>query len=107
MKRSRTRWMLAIALLAGLGFAYVFFGPGLSKSLTLQNLKHHRDGLIRYYSLHPAVTMTVYVGFYILFTALSIPEAAVLSLAGGAILAWSSDRSSSLLPAPSEPHWLS
>lgn len=79
---SRTRWFLlvAAALLAG-----VFFYFDLSRHLTLESLKLHREALLRLYAGHRVEFISGFIAVYILQTALSLPGATIFTLAGGAI----------------------
>lgn len=75
-----------IALLATAAIlAAVFFYFDLQRFLTLTALKANRQLLLDYYTAHKLVTVAGFMAFYIVQTALSLPGAAVLSLAAGAI----------------------
>jgi uncharacterized membrane protein YdjX (TVP38/TMEM64 family) len=77
----RKIWVVAvIAVLAGL-----FFYFDLEKYLTLASLKSNRDALVAFREGHQFTMVAVFIGAYIAQTALSLPGAAVLSLAAGAI----------------------
>ena len=54
-------------------------------ALNLENLKKSRDFLIVSYEKSPLITIVAYTLLYVLVTSLSLPGAAVLTLAGGAI----------------------
>ena len=69
-----------IALLVGL-----FFYFDLGQFLTLASLKANRAQLAAFYSGHRLATVLLFMAIYILQTALSLPGAAILSLAAGAI----------------------
>ena len=69
-----------IALLVGL-----FFYFDLGQFLTLASLKANRDLLAAFYAEHRLATVLLFMAIYILQTALSLPGAAILSLAAGAI----------------------
>lgn len=58
---------------------------GLADYLTLDYLKENQDMLSDYYSNNQFKTIAIYMGIYILSTALSLPGATVITLAGGAI----------------------
>ncbi len=74
-------WIVAvIAVLAAL-----FFYFDLGKYLTLASLKSNRDALVGFREDHQFVTVAIFIVAYIAQTALSLPGAAVLSLAAGAI----------------------
>ncbi|MBD3892890.1 bifunctional TVP38/TMEM64 family protein/FAD-dependent oxidoreductase [Hydrogenophaga sp.] len=78
-------WLWAgLALAAVLGVAlYQHFGLG--ELLTLERLKLSRDSLISAYQANPALAILAFFGLYVVATALSIPGALILTLAGGAI----------------------
>jgi len=57
----------------------------LGRLLTLDNLKASRDSLLALYRDQPLLTLLAYFGIYVTAAALSIPGAAVLTLAAGAI----------------------
>lgn len=73
--------LVAAALVA----VVLFFYLDLGRFLTLSSLKANRQWLIDYYGSHGAITVAAFMAIYILQTALSLPGAAVLSLAAGAI----------------------
>ncbi len=82
MNRKVTKFglILLIALLA-----YWFFAYDLGRFLTLAYLKSRQQLFLEYYANHPAATPAAYLGIYILVTALSLPGATVMTLAGGAL----------------------
>jgi uncharacterized membrane protein YdjX (TVP38/TMEM64 family) len=63
----------------------LFFMSDLKQYLTLDSLKNNRQILLDYYARHQAVTIAAFMAVYIIQTALSLPGAAILSLAAGAI----------------------
>ena len=63
----------------------LFFYLDLGRFLTLDALKANRQSLLQYYESHKVVTAAGFMAIYILQTALSLPGAAILSLAAGAI----------------------
>src|SRR5574337_1103909 len=74
-------WVIAaMAILVAL-----FFYFDLGKYLTLESLKENRAALASIYERHRAAMISAFVAVYILQTALSLPGAAILSLAAGAI----------------------
>ncbi len=75
--------LLIIALIAGLVGAFFIFD--LQQYLTLDYLKSRQDAFGRFYAEHRLLTIASYMGIYILVTALSLPGAAVMTLAGGAL----------------------
>jgi uncharacterized membrane protein YdjX (TVP38/TMEM64 family) len=80
MNRKRIVILVIAALLIGL-----FFYFDLGKYLTLSSLKANRDVLVAYYERHRFITVAFFIMVYIIQTVLSLPGAAVLSLAAGAI----------------------
>lgn len=63
----------------------LFFRLDLGRFLTLASLKANRQALLDYYANHRFATVVGFMAIYIVQTALSLPGAAVLSLAAGAI----------------------
>ncbi len=53
--------------------------------LDLQYLKAQQDTIDAYFEAHPLLTASVYFAIYVLVAAFSLPGAAVMTLAGGAI----------------------
>lgn len=79
------RWKkLLIALAGGLGVG-LFLWFDLGRFLTLEALKANRQSLMAYHASHRALMVAGFMALYIIQTALSLPGAAVLSLAAGAI----------------------
>jgi uncharacterized membrane protein YdjX (TVP38/TMEM64 family) len=72
--------LIVIAAAVGLFFRY-----DLGRFLTLETLQSNRQTLADYYAAHRLVTVAGFMAVYIVQTALSLPGAAVLSLAAGAI----------------------
>lgn len=79
-KDSRWRWLplAVIAVAAGL---VLFLGH--DSWLSFDALKDHRQSLLQAVEQHPALTALSFVGLYALSTALSLPIATLLTLAGG------------------------
>jgi len=71
--------------LAALGIIVFFFYLDLPRFLTLASLKTNRQILLDYYSDHRLVMIAEFMVIYIIQTALSLPGAAIMSLASGAI----------------------
>jgi uncharacterized membrane protein YdjX (TVP38/TMEM64 family) len=75
-----------IILIAGaIVIIALFFSFDLGRFLTLAGLKSNRQTLLDYYASHKLIMVTGFMGIYIAQTALSLPGAALLSLAAGAI----------------------
>ncbi|MGV6825383.1 MAG: FAD-dependent oxidoreductase [bacterium] len=77
----KSKILLLGLLVVIVGVAWV--APG--DLLTLEQLKAWREQLQGYYADQPELTMLSFVAVYVVVTALSIPGAAVLTMAGGAI----------------------
>lgn len=74
-------WIIAlIMVLIGL-----FFALDLGRFLSLEALKASRDGLLQTYQAKPLLVTAVFSAVYIVVTALSLPGATIMTLAGGAI----------------------
>ena len=74
-------WLIAFVILQiGLFFAF-----DLGRFLSLDFLKSSRDGLQHLYQTQPLLMIAIFSVIYIVVTALTLPGAAVMSLAGGAI----------------------
>lgn len=72
-----------LAVIAALiAFFFIF---DLQQYLTLDALKAQREALESYRSAHPGRAIAVFATVYIAVTALSLPGATVLTLAGGAL----------------------
>lgn len=63
----------------------LFFALDLGQYLTLAFINQQRSHLTQYYAAHPVLAVFVFAAIYILVTALSLPGAAILTLAGGAL----------------------
>jgi len=70
----------AIVLLVGLFFAF-----DLQRFLTLAELKLRQEAFQSYYAANQSLTLAGYFCLYVAVTALSLPGAAVMTLAGGAL----------------------
>lgn len=80
MTRSHIVLLIIMAALIG-----AFFYSDLQHLLTLDNLKAKHQALLNYTNAHPVKATAFYALIYIAITALSLPGAALLTLAGGAI----------------------
>lgn len=76
-------WISAAMAVAGAAALYRRFDVG--HLLTLENLQASRDVLVGAYDGHPVVAVLAFFVVYVAATALSIPGAAVLTLAAGAM----------------------
>ena len=73
----------AVLLIAALVIAY--FVLDVERYLTLQSLKEQKHALDQYYQSSPSRVVAIYAAVYILTTGLSLPGAALLTLAGGTV----------------------
>lgn len=74
-----------LLILIGAALVGAFFHFDLGQYLTLDALKEHKEAISNYYQENKALTIAAYMGIYILATALSLPGATILTLAGGAL----------------------
>jgi len=65
--------------------ALLFFAFDLQQYLTISYLKAQQQAFADYYAHHTGFTIAAYVIIYIIVTALSLPGATVMTLAGGAL----------------------
>jgi pyruvate/2-oxoglutarate dehydrogenase complex dihydrolipoamide dehydrogenase (E3) component/uncharacterized membrane protein YdjX (TVP38/TMEM64 family) len=79
-----TRARLAV-LVALLVLIAAFFAFDLGRYFTLEALKAQRDAIATYREVHPWSAAAAYFAVYVIVTGLSLPGAAVLTLAGGAL----------------------
>ena len=77
------RWLLVAAVVVAVVLLYRHYELG--RWLTLDQLKSSRDALANTYHEHPLSTLGIYFAVYVAVAALSIPGAAVLTLAAGAL----------------------
>jgi uncharacterized membrane protein YdjX (TVP38/TMEM64 family) len=74
-----------IIALAGIVAIVLFFAFDLGRYFTLAALKENRHALLDYYAEHRTLMVAGFVALYVVQTALSLPGAAILSLAAGAL----------------------
>nr|MCU0956680.1 FAD-dependent oxidoreductase [Hydrogenophaga sp.] len=79
---STRKILLLIALVAGIG---TFFAFDLGRFLSLDYLKQSQAAFADLYAQHPWQVAGAYFAIYVAATALSLPGAAIITLAGGAI----------------------
>jgi pyruvate/2-oxoglutarate dehydrogenase complex dihydrolipoamide dehydrogenase (E3) component/uncharacterized membrane protein YdjX (TVP38/TMEM64 family) len=79
---SRRRWLILIVLVAAVG---AFLALDLGRYLTLDYLRSQQATAEAWYRAHPGATAAAYFALYVAVTALSLPGAALMTLAGGAI----------------------
>jgi pyruvate/2-oxoglutarate dehydrogenase complex dihydrolipoamide dehydrogenase (E3) component/uncharacterized membrane protein YdjX (TVP38/TMEM64 family) len=80
--------LVVLAVLALLVAA--FFALGLQRYLTLEYFKAQQAAIEAFFGAHPVQAAAIYFAVYVAVTGLSLPGAAILTLAGGAVfgLAW-------------------
>jgi len=79
MNRSKLILLAAIAVAVAL-----FLGLGGHNVLTLENLQAHQASVAQWIEQNLVVAVTGYAALYVLVTALSLPGATIMTLAGGA-----------------------
>jgi len=77
---SRSLVVLVVVLLVA-----AFFVFDLGQYLTLDYLKSQRQSFLDFYEQNRFVTLAIYFAIYVTVTALSLPGATVMTLAGGAV----------------------
>jgi len=75
--------LLLLALIAVLAACFFIFDLG--QYLSLEFIKSQQQTINEYYQQHTVITLLAYFALYVLVTALSLPGAAVMTLAAGAI----------------------
>jgi dihydrolipoamide dehydrogenase len=85
MKLSRTTLLIGVVVLISLFFIF-----GFQHYLTLEFLKSKQLAIQSYSQTNPVTAFSLYMLIYIIVTALSLPGATILTLAGGAVfgLGW-------------------
>jgi pyruvate/2-oxoglutarate dehydrogenase complex dihydrolipoamide dehydrogenase (E3) component/uncharacterized membrane protein YdjX (TVP38/TMEM64 family) len=81
MKRSQVLLLLAFAALVA-----AFFALRLDRYLNLATLKESQDALASAYAANPWTARALYFVTYVAVASLSLPGAAILTLAGGGVL---------------------
>lgn len=74
-------WLVLLVLV----LVGAFFGLGLDQYLSLDYLKSQHQSLLEFYTDNRLVTLLAYFLIYVAVTALSLPGATVMTLAGGAV----------------------
>ena len=83
MKKEHINKIIIVIILIGLVAAFRFFNFG--DYFTLSYIKESQARMQTLYSEHRIGVITGYMGIYILVTSLSLPGAAIMTLAGGAM----------------------
>ena len=81
---SRNAKILLVATIVVLVIAFFLFD--LQRFLTLDYLKTRQQAFVDFYHANRLLTVAIYFVLYVIVTALSLPGAAVMTLAGGALL---------------------
>jgi pyruvate/2-oxoglutarate dehydrogenase complex dihydrolipoamide dehydrogenase (E3) component/uncharacterized membrane protein YdjX (TVP38/TMEM64 family) len=79
---TKTRLFVAIVIAALIAAFFVF---DLGQYFDLAYLKARQSAIAEYYALHPLQTVAIFLLVYVAVTALSVPGAAILTIAAGAI----------------------
>src|SRR6185436_20467265 len=79
---NRYRWLVLAFLAVSIA---AFFGLGLDHYFSLEYFRSQRAAIAAYYHVHPVRTAAIYFALYVAVTGLSLPGAAILTLAGGAV----------------------
>lgn len=82
-KKSPALKIVLVAVVVGLISCFFYFDLG--QYLTLSYLKAQRAGFQTYFQENPFLTSAIFMGLYITATALSLPGAALLTLAAGGL----------------------
>ena len=77
------KYLKLIIILLIIGLFVVFYRMGLKEYLSLEALKANKDILNTYYQNHRVIFIVLYMLTYIISTAISLPGATILTLAGG------------------------
>ena len=82
LKQHAIRILIALTILTCI---ILFFLFDLHHYFTLENLREFKDKFAAYNARHPVLTVSIYMIIYIVMAALSLPGAAILTLAAGTI----------------------
>jgi uncharacterized membrane protein YdjX (TVP38/TMEM64 family) len=81
----KNKWAKLTVIAIIIILAAIFYAYDLQQYLTIDFLKTKQDQFQQYYQENRFQTIVGYMLVYIVVTALSLPGAAVLTLAGGAL----------------------
>ena len=76
------KWLLVLALTSVVG---LYLALDLGQYLNLQTLKAQQQAIEAYRTNNPGLSVALYFSAYVIMAALSLPGAALLTLAGGAV----------------------
>ncbi|MEX8493896.1 TVP38/TMEM64 family protein, partial [Sphaerotilus sp.] len=79
---TRRQWLILLTVVA---LAAAFWSFDLGHWLRLETLKARQADLLALHDAHPLAVIAVYMAVYVAVTALSLPGAVILTLAGGAL----------------------
>jgi uncharacterized membrane protein YdjX (TVP38/TMEM64 family) len=79
---TRPKKQLILLFLFGALIVFARSSP-LGSILTLENLKQHRESLVLFVQSHYGLSVLSFIAVYVLAASLSLPGAAILTLAGG------------------------
>jgi uncharacterized membrane protein YdjX (TVP38/TMEM64 family) len=79
---NKTRWAVLAVVVALIA---AFFAFGLNDYLSLEKLQQSKVAIDRHVDADPVLASAVFLGVYVAVTALSLPGAGIMTLAGGAI----------------------
>ncbi len=82
MRRNMIRLGLVLAVVTAITGFFVF---DLQQYLSLAQLKSQRDALASYAQMRPVMTIGIYFIAYVVMAAFSLPGAAIMTIAGGAV----------------------
>lgn len=80
----RTLWRVA-PLLAVVVLIALAYGFGLHRQVSFETLVRHRAAIDEFVADHEVAAVTGFIAFYIVVVGLSLPGAAILTVAGGAL----------------------
>jgi pyruvate/2-oxoglutarate dehydrogenase complex dihydrolipoamide dehydrogenase (E3) component/uncharacterized membrane protein YdjX (TVP38/TMEM64 family) len=79
------RWNKILVIIAIAVLFALFFAFDLQRYLTLAELKARQEAFQQFHAANRLLTLGLYFALYVVVTALSLPGAAVMTLAGGAL----------------------
>ncbi len=82
MTKSKNRWIVLALIVAAIAAFFIF---DLGRFLSLDMLREKRAEWGALIAAKPVLSAAVFFGIYVLVTALSLPAAAILTIAGGAL----------------------
>jgi len=82
----KSRYAKALLVITIAVLVIAFFAFDLQRFLTLAYLKSQQQAFAEFYAANRLLTIALYFVLYVVVTALSLPGAAVMTLAGGALL---------------------